>query len=170
MAVKWFEDPDYKERMTLPWLKDYLKKFKGDTQEREVVGLICTENGILVVTNQWKAFIFKREKRHDQLLEALEVWKVSPEPVARLIAKPVKGEKFQLGIDDEFVDWYWEEVEEGKFSVMSQDGCTPSGSGQETEDTDTNPFLPGTAPSVRSTQKNKSKPAPKRQPAGSTIA
>ena len=164
MTVKWFDDPEYKERMELPWLKDYLKKFPTDSSEREVMGLICTDNGILVITCQWKGFIFKREKRHDQLRQALEVWISSKDLLPRLIAKPVKGEKFQLGLDDEFIDWYWEETEAGKYKPVLPGGLTTPNTTSENSDLESNPFLPGMTPPLLSTPVRKRKPAPEKAP------
>lgn len=158
MAVKWFDEEEYRESMSLPWLKDYLKKFKGDVVEREVVGLSASDSGILVITYQWKAFIFKREKRAAQLLEAIPAWLELEVPMARLIAKPIKGERFQLGLDDEFVDSYWEEADEGKFIRVDAGGCTRlTGDQSRTASSESNPFLPGSTPSVSTPKKKNTK-------------
>lgn len=170
MAVRWFTEEEYRENMSLPWLRDYLKKFKGDTQEREVVGLSVSDNGILVITYQWKAFIFAREKRARQLREAIPVWLELTEPMGRLIAKPVKGEKFQIGIDDEFVDSYWEETDEGKYSRVDAGGCTRlTGDQSKKESSDLNPFLPGTTPARSTPRKRNSKPSGVQQEGSTTV-
>ncbi len=154
MAVNWLDDPNYMESHPLVWLKQYLKDSPSDTKEKEVVGLSVTSNGILVVTHHWKAFIFSREKRCKQLLEAIPLWLKHTEPLPRLIAKPIKGEQFRIGLDDEFVDTYWEEREPGKYFNVDVDGYTRlTGKAGNGELSDLNPFLPGTTPTASTIEK-----------------
>lgn len=149
MAIRWLENKrSYMEDQELDWLKDYMKTNKAD-KPYWVVGLIDGENGILVITYHWKAFIFNRESRCRQLREAIPVWLTHNEPLPRLVAQPQKGGKFMIGLDDEFIDTYWKETEPGKFYNGLADGSTQAtGATAESEQPLPNPFLPGTTPTV----------------------
>lgn len=146
MSIQWLNDESDGSSNELPWLKDYLKQFPSDSTEREVRGLFFGANGVLVLTIQWKVFIFNRQRVCPQLKEAAEVWISYNDPLPRLVAKPIKGAKVVLGLDDSFVDWYWEKLDEGKFAPKLPGGSmNTNGTPKNTENT-LNPFLPGSTP------------------------
>lgn len=156
MPIKWLTEDDSQPSSDLPWLRDYMKQFKDDTKEREVLGLCFGDNGVLVLTCQWKAFVYKRQKTYNHLKEAVDVWVNSTELLPRLVAKPVKGGKVVLGLDDTFCDWYWEESDEGKYVPLQQDGSTNlGGKSNSTATAPPNPFLPGSTPPKASTSMRK---------------
>ena len=154
MAIRWLENKkSYMEDQSLDWLKDYMKNHPN-APEQSVMGLIDGENGILVITHHWKAFLFAKDSRCSQLREAIPVWLTHNEPLPRLIAKPMKGGKFMIGLDDEFVDTYWKEIEPGKYYRQPVNGSTQAtGEDQISGQSQPNPFLPGTTPTVSTPKK-----------------
>lgn len=98
MSIEWFESPD-EQSVEVPWLKDFIAS-GGDYDTPLAVDCLVTGlKGILVLTAEYKGFIFKGSNLHSQVLEALEEYVKSDSPLPRLIACGSEAGKVQLGID-----------------------------------------------------------------------
>lgn len=88
----------------LPWLNAYIElqpKCIGMTFQVNVVGF--SPKGVLITTNNFKAFLYRSNPYYDFLQEALEVWTDDKLPVMALVVlvDPNTKAKFQLGIEDQ---------------------------------------------------------------------
>ena len=88
----------------LPWLNEYIQlqpKAIGKTFQVNVVAF--SQKGVMLTTNNFKAFLYRSNPYYDFLMEALEVWTTDKLPVMALVALVDTNQKckFQLGIEDQ---------------------------------------------------------------------
>lgn len=98
MSIDWFnfEEDDSKE---LPWLREFIES--GGDYDTPIPVEACSVSikGILVLTDCWKAFIFKNSKLHSQLIEALEEYAQTKVTLPKLVAVGEESAKIRLGLD-----------------------------------------------------------------------
>lgn len=129
----------------LPWGKDWAKRTTTPSEPKEVFNCYIGDKGILLETGEYKTFIFKREKVHAYLKEALHTWVDKGMIVKPLIASYV-NKKFCYGLNNSKPDVVWVQ-NENKFTSIRPDDRTentwiPSG----------NPFLPPNNPTETATK------------------
>jgi len=79
MALK-FIVAEEKDGSDLPWLNDYLDEYpeKQDKFCSAIQEFVIGPNGILVITLDYKGFLFKNSKISKFLLQAFDYWKADP--------------------------------------------------------------------------------------------
>jgi len=134
--VKWFdESTDGQSDEDLPWVKDYVKTVDPNGKIYPALAVYVTPKGLLVLFDRFKAFIFKRQKMYEFVLEALTIWADDRTIPCCLVGKVNKSGSVSFGLDDETKIVYWER-EGDKYSRKSLGGVG-------TKQTDSsNPLLP----------------------------
>lgn len=98
MGIEWFESPD-DQSVEVPWLRDFIASGGDYDTPIPVDCLVVGLKGILVLTAEFKGFIFKGSSLHRQVDEALEEYIKADSPLPRLIACGSESGKVQLGLD-----------------------------------------------------------------------
>lgn len=98
MGIEWFESPEDQSN-EVPWLRDFIESGGDYDSPIPVDVLVVGIKGILVLTHQYKAFVFKGSNLHKQVIEALEVYVKETSPLPRLIACGHESGKVLLGLD-----------------------------------------------------------------------
>lgn len=98
MSIDWFnfDEDDSKE---LPWLREFIESGGDYDTPIPVEACSISLKGILVLTDDWKAFIFKGSKLHSQLVEALEEYVTGTNTFPRLVGAGEESGKVRLGLD-----------------------------------------------------------------------
>lgn len=123
----------------LPWGKEWMNRTKEPDKPLEVITIYSGNKGLLLLTTEYKQFVFKRQKVAEQLLQALETWSTEQEPVSPLICSFINF-KPVYGINKSKNPVYWHKDGSRYYSVLA-DGSEPKKrTGQ------TNPFLTQTIP------------------------
>lgn len=106
MSIDWFNFDD-DESKELPWLREFIES--GGDYDTPIPVEACSTSlkGILVLTDSWKAFVFKNSKLHLQLVEALEEYIKSSVTLPRLVAVGSDSGKLQLGLDQMDLSASW---------------------------------------------------------------
>jgi len=134
--VKWFDESEKDSSSEdLPWAKDYAKTVSSFGGVYTVQVVYVTPKGLLVMFDRFKAFIFKRQKMYEFILEALTVWAEDRTIPCCLVGKLNQDSTIAYGLDDEVKITYWER-EGDRYTAKSLGGGgtkpTPS----------SNPLLP----------------------------
>jgi|SRR5689334_1559122 hypothetical protein len=114
----------------LPWVADYVM----DDPERIDTALwveevFQTPKGYLIITSEFKGFVFTNSSMYKFLAEALELWigkLVDPTP---LFAVAGKSGKVELAVDDEMPKSYW--TKDGRRWIQKRGKDKASGLKQE---------------------------------------
>lgn len=124
--VQWFDNEETTGSSDdLPWAKDYVKSGVPLREYYTVNEVYVTDKGGLLITNKFKAFLFKREKSYQYLTEALEVWVKDTTLRSHLVCRLVNNGKVALGLDEENDLCYWEqEGDHYRRKSNSGDGST----------------------------------------------
>jgi len=106
MGIDWFEfsEEDSKE---LPWLREFIEMAGDYDTPIPVEACSLSSKGILILTNSWKAFIFKGSTLHAQLLEALEEYIRASITFPVLVAVGLESGKVRLGLNQEDLTATW---------------------------------------------------------------
>lgn len=106
MSIDWFNF-DEDESKELPWLREFIES--GGDYDTPIPVEACSVSlkGILVLTDSWKAFVFKNSKLYAQLIEALEEYAKSSVTLPRLVAVGSDSGKLQLGLDQMDLSANW---------------------------------------------------------------
>lgn len=112
----------------LPWLKDWINLHQPPYNETAVISVHKSAKGCLVITHQWKAFIFRGTTLYTHLIEALDIWIGATDVVPYLVAIPTESGKTRLGINHDQTIAYW--TKEGQaYHQKLQPGDGPAASG-----------------------------------------
>lgn len=131
----------------LPWVKDWAKTTKHPDTPCSVITVHKGDKGILLSTHLYKSFVFSREKVHQYLIEALDVWSKEALPTHPLIISVLNQKQVRYGINPDGIQVTWS-MESGKYTATSITTKKPIKSKE------TNPFLPPNNPTT-STKTNK---------------
>lgn len=106
MSIDWFnfEEDDSRE---LPWLREFIEAGGDYDTPIPVEACSISLKGILVLTDCWKAFIFKGSKLHTQLSEALIEYTKETATLPRLVAVGDESGKVRLGLDQMDLSATW---------------------------------------------------------------
>lgn len=106
MSIDWFNF-DEDESKELPWLREFIES--GGDYDTPIPVEACSVSlkGILVLTDSWKAFVFKNSKLYVQLVEALDQYTKSSVTLPRLVAVGSDSGKLQLGLDQMDLSASW---------------------------------------------------------------
>lgn len=89
---------------TLPWIKDFVTQNpQYASSHQEVITLSFGNKGVLIVTEYYKAFLFRSNNYYEYLLEAVNVWVTNGVPTCSLVVKYSEkaSGNVSIGIDDE---------------------------------------------------------------------
>lgn len=136
-----FNEPIENDTEDLPWVKDWLKSSPNADEPQEVFDCYAGDKGLLVITGQFKMFLFKKQSEYRFLLEALETWVKTAEPVYPVVAVKV-NKKVALGLNQKAPKVLWN-LDENKFYSRRVDDA-PS----VKNTSKINPFLSPTTPPV----------------------
>lgn len=145
MSIEWFEDSQSSNN-DLPWLKDYIDEGNDYTTPLVVENCIPGNRGILVLTSEYKAFVFKGSKLANDLLEALSIYTTIKTGVPVLMACGTSNGKVQLGLDHLHLEAVW--VKDKNMYIQS---IKTEQSLRESRLKADNPLLPKSHPSVSPT-------------------
>lgn len=104
--IDWFESSE-SETNEVPWLREYIEAGGDYDTPIDVDACFIGLKGILVVTERYKAFVFKGSKLYKDLIEALPEYESTTTGTAVLVACGTDGGKILLGIDQERIDARW---------------------------------------------------------------
>lgn len=148
-----FNEPSQNEGEDLPWARDWIKSSPIADQPQEVFDCYLGDKGLLIITGEFKMFLFRKQSEFNFLVEALEIWVKTAEPVFPVIALKV-GKKIALGLNQKAPKVIWNRDESKFYSRRADDTPTLKNTLK------TNPFLSPTTPHDESTknQSGASKP------------
>lgn len=139
--ITFFTEASENDSEDLPWAKEWMKGVLNPSEPKEVFTIYAGDKGLLVLTGDYKHFIFKKQSVAKYLLEALEVWVQEQKAVDPLVGCCI-NKQVQLGLDHEGKKIYWHKDDSKFYSVRADD--TPS----TKQSPGKNPFLsPITPPS-----------------------
>lgn len=138
MALK-FIQAEERNSDDLPWLSDYLGMYpdKADKYVSPIQNLILGEKGILIITLDYKGFLFKDSKICKFLLQAIEYWKKDPKNAQINGLFFSASKKPNIAVDDEITDVVV--IFETSTRLQLQWGNQTKKSA--TDNGDTNPFI-----------------------------
>jgi len=137
--IKYFEAVTSYQSEELPWVKDWAKS-NGESNIPQIVQAVYKgDKGLLLTTNLYKSFVFKREQIHAHLIEALDSWVKSKSPTAPLIINVNGGSKVLYGINRSKKPVIWT-LEETKYEIQLRPPKKSNKTGT------TNPFLQSNNP------------------------
>lgn len=156
MTIEWLDENQNKSN-TLEWLKDYVASGLDASVPTCVNSVYVCSGGLLLLTDEWKAFIYKGSNMYKQLAEALEAYTSSDRKLPRFVACGTNQGAVRCGLDSSVIDAAW--VKHGREYAQLWEEY---GSHEAFErKTTTNPFLP--PPSPRSDNaRNEQQPSNKR--------
>jgi hypothetical protein len=153
MALKKVVTED-KSSDDLPWVSEYVMEDSNRINTALwVEELFQTPRGYLVVTSQFKGFVFVNSAMFNFLKEAIELWTgsvVSPSP---LFAIASKSGKIELAIDDEMPRSFWSR--DGRRWIQKK-GVSKVSSLTEKP---VNPLIPSPSQTSGGTKAKKTKPS-----------
>lgn len=159
--ILFFNDSSSDEQEELPWGKEWVNTTKDPKRVLEVLTIYSTSKGLLLITGEFKQFLFARQSITKQLLEALDVWVLSDEPVHPLITCYV-NRKAQHGINKSGKLVYWHKTETKFYSTRVEEPLS-----SESRKALGNPFLAQTIPPDQ-TRAESDLPKGKKQPKNAT--
>jgi len=153
--IQFFGASSIDDQEDLPWGKEWVKRTTEPKRILEVLTIYSGDKGLLLITGEFKQFLFKRQLVTKQLLQALEVWVLEDNPVPPLITCFVNN-KPQYGINKSGKVVYWHRDESKFYSTRVEEPL-----GREELAVLTNPFLTQTVPHDEKQKKPRSsKPKP----------
>lgn len=148
MALRTIGD-DSKSSNDLPWANEYLQQGGSANDATFVRNLKISENGILVLGEDFKGFLFRKSAISKFLLEALDAWVTNQVISYPLYMVAAKSGKISLAVEDEEQPTIWlEETKDKSYEQKRKKdragsiALAPS-----------NPFLPSTPPPTRKRKK-----------------
>lgn len=121
--IDWFDDKTESDSSEdLPWLKEFVKGVDVSGTIFPVWEIYESPKGLLVITNRFKVFIFKRQKMYGFLTEALTVWLKDTTVPSHLVCKATNDGGFSLGVDKSNDVCYWTK-ENGHYTKKLNDGA-----------------------------------------------
>lgn len=121
----------------LPWVNEYINSVIGEEGDVSPVSkMFFTAKGLLVLTKDFKGFIFKESKTYRHIYDAIPHWKASPSLPFRLYAQALSSGKLAIAIEDTEDSVLIVDSSNG-LSFKSSDGEDGSLGGDST-----NPFIP----------------------------
>lgn len=143
--IKYFEPTGSKSTEELPWVKDWAKATKDFNIPQTVQTVYKGDKGMLLITNLYKSFLFKREQIHTHLVEALDSWVKLGTPTNPLIINVSQGYSVRYGIKESKRKVIW--VFEGnRYDIKTKVPTKTKGS------TNSNPFLSPNNPTQTTTE------------------
>lgn len=142
----------------VPWASAYLDKYPEAQDEAFFVRkLIIGSKGFMVITDDFKAFLFRDSRLFLYLLEAIKLWSTRASYSQPLYSTLTTGGRISLAIDDEEDESVWictkkDKIWEQKRKKEQQDGS---------EVIVSNPFIVGTPPTTKQKKGNYQPRTPK---------
>lgn len=124
---------DYKD---LPWVNVFGKSVKDLDLTYIVYMVLSYDSGLMVITHDFKSYIYAGSKAYTDLLEALDAFTDLNASTNVLVAKVTKRNKAELFMDDEIQNARWHKVEERYVQVLKGD-CSIANKPSK------NPFMAG---------------------------
>lgn len=123
MTIEWFNSPE-EQSIEVPWLKDFV--VAGGDYDRPIPVDCCinTPKGVLILTCDYKGFVFKGSQLFRDLLEALEEYVDPKYTFPKLVSSGTEEGKILLGLDhdDQTATWrkesnkYFQRYDDPKFA------------------------------------------------------
>lgn len=132
----------------LPWVKDWLKGTRTPDIPQSVHTVNQGDKGLLLTTNVYKSFVFKKEQVYKHLIEALDVWSKEGLPSHPLIIAVLNQKQIRYGINPDGIQVTWS-VDGGKYIA------TPLTAKKPTRSKTPNPFLTPNNPTSTNGSKSK---------------
>lgn len=105
----------------LPWGNEYVKRHKDFDVPAQVHFIQKYDNGLMIVTFKYKAYLNVGSTKHEQLLEALEVWEKEGQEEDALFCVLNKKGKPDVGKDSDFPKVRWFLTENKYVQVMKEE-------------------------------------------------
>lgn len=155
--IEWF-DSDESSTDEVPWIREFIEAGGDYNTPRDVEACFVGLKGILVITERWKAFVFKGSKKYKDLIDALSVYVTYNTGLPVLVACSTESGTVQLGLDHERNDAAWKQDSKGYYQrIESAEQLKLNRlKGQS------NPLIPSSIPSKNGRVPAKS-PAPTKQ-------
>lgn len=121
--VRWFNDNDENTEVNddLPWYRDYYKDGTRKGRTVHVIECYTSPKGLLLLTTEYKAFVFKRDKWAAFIQAALLEWVNDSTLPNCLIMGYGSDRKPLFGIDEDIQNTYWV-AEENSYKRKSNTG------------------------------------------------
>lgn len=109
MAIQ-FIDEQEQNQQDLPWITEWKGAKKAEGTAFTALKLLLRPKGLMVFTSDFKVFIWKSSKAHNQILEHVGKATTPENPMEALMVVPVASTKygFMTGFDDE-IKGSWDE-------------------------------------------------------------
>jgi len=108
MAFKPINPPSADDLLeNLPWANKWARGRDDCEELRDVLFCQVYDSGIMVVTKEYKAYIHEGSSLHENLMEALEVWRQEKGETFYLRCRVNRKGKPEVGIDDEKRNHRW---------------------------------------------------------------
>jgi len=135
---EWLNEPD-NNGSTLPWVEQYVAEHGATGTPLMVLEATPRIKGLLIATCEWKGFIFKGSKLHDQLLEALQAYVKSGVKVHKMVIVATENGKMKVGLETEKKATCTWAFNDGRYAQSANDGGKQ---GVIKKAKEPNPFLP----------------------------
>lgn len=106
MSIEWFES-ERSSNNDLPWIKEYVAADGAYDAPIPVEMIYECDNGLLVLTDEYKGFVYNRSTTKAQLLEALEAYMAATVMLPLLVVRANKSGKLEFGLDKERTISVW---------------------------------------------------------------
>jgi hypothetical protein len=134
----------------IPWVNEYIDLGGEPDTASIVTKIVKTPKGFMVLTDEFKGFLFVKSAIYGFLAEALDTWKSNATINYPLFAVAGSNGKINLAVDTELEPTVW--IEETKNKAWSQKVKKKKGNGSTPAKS--NPFLPTPPPTDIRTRKN----------------
>lgn len=126
-----------------PWHNEYSRQEGSLDNEYIVEQVILCQQGLLLLTKEFKDFVFRGKQAYKYLVEALEYFTKNPKDSIPIVLKVTQTKSASIGtIEDYEGSGTWVQESKGYRFLEHLEPLTPS--------TDSNPFIP---PTTRSRKK-----------------
>lgn len=102
---------------SLMWANKWVKTSSDYKEPRVVMHCHLYESGLMIITQDYKAFVHEGSETFNVLKEALKTWHESEEETFSLVVKLTKKGKAELGINDEEITHKWL-FSEGRYTQL----------------------------------------------------
>jgi len=147
--ITFFTEVNERDNEDLPWAKDWLKSVNDAQEPREIFTIYSGDKGLLILTGEYKHFIFKKQSVVKHLVEALGIWVDEQNPVSPIVCCCL-NKKVHVGINNDAKKVFWHRDEDKFYSVPADD--SPSLKLKNPA----NPFLSPTTPPEEKPARTKS--------------
>lgn len=121
----------------LPWANKWVKTADDYTEPRRVEACQVYDTGILVATQEYKAYIHEGTTLYAHVVEALKVWTLEGKQFPSLEVRVNKKGKPELGLNEDVLNHRWFKAENRYVQIAKKLEA------ELEEDTSVNPLLAG---------------------------